>query len=73
MRSQLKQLATKSKTALVAYKIYHNWQFKKRFDSGNTESLHGSTHTKIIKSLEESLGYINTQFEDYLKYSGLSA
>jgi SAM-dependent methyltransferase len=70
MMAQLKRLATKSKTVLIAYKIYHNWQFKKRFESGNTESLHGSTHTR--KSLAESLGYINTQFEDYLKYSGLS-
>lgn len=70
MMAQLKRLATKSRTMLIAYKIYHNWQFKKRFESGNTESQHGSTHTK--KSLAESLGYINTQFADYLKYSGLS-
>ncbi|HEX8707727.1 MAG TPA: hypothetical protein VF723_05655 [Pyrinomonadaceae bacterium] len=63
-------MATRSKTILVAYKIYHNWQFKRRFDSGDTESFHGSTHSRI--SLAESIAYINTQFDDYLKYSGLT-
>lgn len=44
---------------------------KRRFNSGNFESLHGSTHSTIIKHLSESIDYINVQFEDYLKYSGL--
>ena len=70
MKDQLKDMATKSKTALVAYKIYHNWQFKRRFASGDTESLHGSTHSHI--PLEDSLAYINTQFEDYLQYGELT-
>lgn len=70
MKDQLKHMATKSKTLLVAYKIYHNWQFKRRFASGNTESLHGSTHSRI--PLSESLAYINTQFDDYLQYGELT-
>lgn len=70
MKEQLKRAATKSKTMLVAYKIYHNWQFKKRFASGNPESLHGSTHSRF--DLSASLNYINAQFDDYLQYSGLS-
>ena len=70
MKDELKNMATKSKTALVAYKIYHNWQFKRRFASGNTESLHGSTHSHI--PLADSLAYINTQFEDYLQYGELT-
>lgn len=70
MSSQLKRMATKSKKALVAYNIYHNWQFKRRFASGNTESLHGSTHSRI--PLSESLAYINAQFEDYLQYGELA-
>ncbi|HEY0376155.1 MAG TPA: methyltransferase domain-containing protein [Pyrinomonadaceae bacterium] len=70
MKDQLKSMATKSKTALVAYKIYHNWQFKRRFASGDNESLHGSTHSHI--PLADSLGYINAQFGDYLKYGDLS-
>lgn len=70
MKDELKKKATKSKTALVAYKIYHNWQFKRRFASGNTESLHGSTHSHI--PLSDSLAYINAQFDDYLKYGELT-
>jgi SAM-dependent methyltransferase len=70
MKDELKNMATKSKTALVAYKIYHNWQFKRRFASGNTESLHGSTHSHI--PLSDSLAYINAQFEDYLRYGELT-
>lgn len=70
MKDQLKNMATKSKTMLVAYKIYHNWQFKRRFTSGNTESEHGSTHSHI--PLSDSLAYINTQFDDYLKYGELT-
>lgn len=45
---------------------------KKKFDSGNFESLHGSTHSTIIKDLSESIHYINVQFDDYLTYSGLT-
>jgi SAM-dependent methyltransferase len=70
MKDELKTMATKSKTMLVAYKIYHNWQFKRRFASGNTESLHGSTHSHI--PLSDSLAYINTQFDDYLRYGELT-
>ena len=70
MKGQLKNMATKSKTMLVAYKIYHNWQFKRRFASGNTESLHGSTHSHI--PLSDSLAYINAQFDDYMKYGELT-
>ncbi len=69
MKDQLKNMATKSKTMLVAYKIYHNWQFKRRFASGNTESLHGSTHSHI--PLSDSLAYIKTQVDDYLRYGEL--
>jgi SAM-dependent methyltransferase len=70
MKDELKNMATKSKTMLVAYKIYHNWQFKRRFASGNTESLHGSTHSHI--PLNDSLAYINNQFDDYLRYGELT-
>ncbi len=46
---------------------------KRQFRSGNFESLHGSTHSTIIKQLSESIDYINVQFDDYLKYSGLAS
>ena len=70
MKDQLKSMATKSKTALVAYKIYHNWQFKRRFASDDTESLHGSTHSHL--PLSDSLGYIEAQFDDYMEYGELT-
>lgn len=71
--SVLKQVAKKSKTAIIVNKIYENWRMKRQFSSGNFESLHGSTHSTVITQLSDSINYINTQFEDYLKYSGLRA
>jgi hypothetical protein len=68
----VKQLAKKSKNLIVAAKIVDNWRMKRRFAAGNTESLHGATHSLFFTSIEESLDYINVQFEDYLKYSGLT-
>lgn len=70
--SVLREVAKKSRTAIIAHKIYENWRMKKKFDSGNFESLHGSTHSTIIKDLSESVDYINVQFDDYLTYSGLT-
>lgn len=71
MASKLKQIAKKSKNAIIVRKIYEDWQLKRRFNAGNPESLHGSTHSTIITSTDESIDYILTQFEDYLQYSGL--
>jgi len=70
MSRAMRQLAKQSKTAIIAYKIFENHQIKKRFQSGNFETLHGATH--IRKSISESLNYIDSQFADYLAYSGLS-
>jgi hypothetical protein len=72
MTSQLKRLARKSKHLIMAAKIYDNWRMKRKFQSGNTESVHGATHSLFFKQISESLDYINVQVEDYLKYSGLS-
>lgn len=73
MVDQLKRLAKKSKSVIIANKIYSNWRMKKQFSAGNPESLHGSTHSTIIKDPSGSIAYINTQFDDYLTYSGLTA
>lgn len=70
MTGQLTTLAKRSKTAIIAYKIYDNWRVKRRTVKGVAETIHGSTHSR--KTLEESLGYINEQFNDYLQYSGLT-
>ena len=70
--TKMKSLAKKSKNLIIAAKIYDNWRMKRRFQSGNTESIHGSTHGLLIKDIAESLSYINIQFDDYLTYSGLT-
>jgi hypothetical protein len=63
-------MAKRSKSMVIAYRIYDNWRTKKRFHSGNTESMHGSTHSKL--TLDASLDYIERVFQDYLTYSQLS-
>jgi SAM-dependent methyltransferase len=66
----MKQWARKSKTMIIAFKIYHNWLMRRRFASGNIETNHGSSHSR--KNLKESLRYIDEQFADYLNYSRLT-
>jgi SAM-dependent methyltransferase len=70
MNKQLAQLAKRSKTAIIAYKIYDNWRIKQKMARGVADTVNGSSHSH--NSLAESLAYINAQFDDYLKYSGLT-
>lgn len=70
--SELKRLAKKSKNLIIAAKIVDNWKMKRRFAAGNTESLHGATHSLFFTNIQESLDYINIQINDYLRYSGLT-
>jgi Methyltransferase domain len=70
MKTTIKRLARGSKAAIIGYKIYKNWRMSRQFKSGQINAQLGSTHTG--KPLEDSLGYINLQFDDYLKYSSLS-
>lgn len=67
----MKRWARKSKTLIIAYKILQNWQMRRRFASGDAETEHGSTHSR--KTLDESLRYIEEQFQDYLTYGQLSS
>ncbi|HKY29581.1 MAG TPA: hypothetical protein VJM12_16705 [Pyrinomonadaceae bacterium] len=71
MSPTLRQIAKKSKSAIIAYTIYENWSTTRRFNSGNTESILGSTHKG--RTLAQSLDYIVAQFNDYLTYSGLQS
>lgn len=66
----LAQLAKRSKTAIIAFKIFDNWRIKRAVAGGVAETLHGATHSR--KSLEDSLAYINAQFDDYLRYGELT-
>jgi SAM-dependent methyltransferase len=67
----MKHWARKSKTLIIAFKIYHNWRMRRRFASRKIETNHGSSHSR--KSLAESLGYIDEQFTDYLTYASLTS
>jgi SAM-dependent methyltransferase len=69
--TMVKQFAKRSKAAIIAYTIFQNWRARRRFSSGKIESISGSTHTG--KTLAESIGYINEVYDDYIKYSGISA
>ena len=70
MLTTLKRTAKRSKSLLVAFIIYKNWQTRRRFSRGEIESFHGSSHS--AKTLQESGAYIEEQFSDYLKYGSLS-
>lgn len=66
----MKHWARKSKSAIIAFKVYQNWRMKRRLATGDIETEHGSSHSS--KSLAESISYIEEQFADYLKYGELS-
>ncbi len=70
MIARLKQIARKSKTGIIAYRIYDDWSAGRRFESGKIESTSGSTHQQW--PLSKSLSYIKDVFEDYLKYANLA-
>ncbi len=70
MLTHFRQIAKRSKTAIICYHIYDNWSTKRQFISGNIKTICGSTHSQLL--LAESLNYIELVFSDYLKYSGLS-
>lgn len=66
----LRQIAKRSKAAIIAFKIYDNWRIKRASARGVAETMHGSTHSQ--KMLADSLGYIQQQFDDYLCYGQLT-
>lgn len=70
MRDLVKRLARRSKTAIIIYKIFDNRRLRKRVESGDIETLHGSTH--FNHSVTNSLAYIEKQFADYIQYARLS-
>lgn len=72
MSSIVKQFARRSKTAIIAYKLYNNWRLRRQMAKGNPEFDDGSTHLHYFKSPEESLAYIEGQFDDYVGYGELT-
>lgn len=70
MLTVLKQRARKSKSAVVAYKIFDGWRRRRRHKHGDILDTSGATH--LGKSLEASVGRIFAQFDDYIAYGDLA-
>lgn len=66
----MKALARKSKTAIIASKLYTNWRMRRSRAKGSIEANMGSTHSR--KTIKESLAYIEVQNADYCRYAQLS-
>ena len=66
----MKRWARRSKSLIIVFKIWHNWLLRRRFASGLIETSHGSTLGR--KNLDESVSYIDEQFNDYLTYGQLT-
>ncbi len=71
MLNKLQQKARRSKSLLIAFTIYKNWRMRSRFNRGQIQTGHGSSHA--AKTLSSSLAYINEQFNDYMKYGSVAA
>ena len=71
MQKFVKKLARRSRSAIIIYKIFDNRRLKKRIESGDIETIHGSTH--LNQSVTDSLAYIEKQFANYINYARLSA
>lgn len=70
IKKRLKQLVKRSKSMIVVYQIADNYRTKICFSLGKLETFSGNTHYR--KSLPESLAYIDSVFNDYLMYSGIT-
>jgi SAM-dependent methyltransferase len=70
MLSLIKRRARRSKTALIAYKIFDNWRGKRRQRRGDIGDASGATH--LGRPLEESVARIRAQFDDYVTYGRLA-
>ena len=70
MARELREIAKRSKQAIIAYKLYENWRVRRQLERGDPEWPDGSTHLKL--SIEESLAYINSQYDDYMQYGELT-
>ena len=67
----LKLFAKRSAALTSLYYLWDDWQAGRRFLKGDIASHSGTLHGSL--DLEESLGYIQAVFEDYLHYSGEAA
>src|SRR5262245_61966106 len=70
MISSMKALARKSKTAIIASKLYTNWRMRRSRVKGSIDAEMGSTHSR--KPIDESLAYIEAVHADYCRYVQLT-
>jgi SAM-dependent methyltransferase len=68
---RLKQLAKRSKWLVIAVTIVKDAQARRAARRGVPPSTSGATHETF--SLEQSLAYIDSVFEDYVRYGQLEA
>jgi hypothetical protein len=70
MLTILKRRARKSKSAIVAYKLFDSWRRRRRHASGDILDTGGATH--LGRSLEKSVARVFAQFDDYLDYGKIA-
>lgn len=70
MIATLKRRARKSKSAVVAFKLFDSWRRYRRHTRGDILDTGGATH--IGRPLEASIARVFSQFDDYMEYSGLA-
>jgi hypothetical protein len=70
MLTTLKQRARRSKSAVVAFKLFDSWRRYRRHTRGDILDTGGATH--IGRPLEASISRVFAQFDDYMEYSGLA-
>lgn len=70
MITTFKRRARKSKSAVVAYKLFDSWRRRRRHDGGDILDTGGATH--LGRPLEESVSRVFAQYDDYVSYGGLA-
>ncbi|MET0648480.1 MAG: methyltransferase domain-containing protein [Pyrinomonadaceae bacterium] len=70
MLTTLKERARRSKSAVIAYKIFDSWRRRRRHVRGDILDAGGATH--LGRPLEASVARIFGQFENYVAYGDLS-
>lgn len=71
MSNHLKLILQKSRFLMICRYVQANMLAKINQRKGTYISLSGATHRRYEQDIEESIGYINTVFEDYLRYGNI--
>jgi SAM-dependent methyltransferase len=70
MLTTLRRRARRSKSAVIAYKIFDSWRRRRRHTHGDILDTSGATH--LGRPLDASVARIRAQFDDYVAYGGLT-